>query len=146
MGILELLLLLIRPLLLVSYSRVYHYTVRLLTLVFEIAAAAARINAQLQARKGIQHVDVPPIQSADGGPPVRPPPPSGSGDANDKPPIHGEMYVSGGDFIQDIEINDLKNRYMVAKASTLQMIMRESGAGKFGPAQQLVSTRSLRYF
>jgi hypothetical protein len=27
------------------------------------AEAAARINAQLQARKGIQHVDVPPIRS-----------------------------------------------------------------------------------
>jgi hypothetical protein len=28
-----------------------------------IAAAAAKINAQLQAKKGIQHVDVPPIRS-----------------------------------------------------------------------------------
>jgi hypothetical protein len=28
-----------------------------------IAAAAAKINAQLQAKKGIQHVDVPPIIS-----------------------------------------------------------------------------------
>lgn len=27
------------------------------------AAAAARINAQIQAKKGIQHVDVPPIRS-----------------------------------------------------------------------------------
>lgn len=27
------------------------------------AAAAARINAQIQAKKGIQHVDVPPITS-----------------------------------------------------------------------------------
>jgi hypothetical protein len=27
------------------------------------AAAAAKINAELQARKGIQHVDVPPIRS-----------------------------------------------------------------------------------
>ena len=27
------------------------------------AAAAAKINAQIQARKGIQHVDVPPIRS-----------------------------------------------------------------------------------
>ena len=26
------------------------------------AAAAARINAQIQAKRGIQHVDVPPIQ------------------------------------------------------------------------------------
>lgn len=91
------------------------------------AAAAARINAQLQARKGIQHVDVPPIQSNDGQPPVRPPPPSGDAN-NGKPAIHGEMYVSGGDYIQDIEINDLRNRYLVAKASTQQMIMKETGA------------------
>lgn len=27
------------------------------------AAAAAKINAQLQAKKGIQHVDVPPIRT-----------------------------------------------------------------------------------
>lgn len=27
------------------------------------AAAAAKINAQLQAKKGIQHVDVPPIRA-----------------------------------------------------------------------------------
>jgi hypothetical protein len=27
------------------------------------AAAAARINAQIQAKRGIQHVDVPPIQA-----------------------------------------------------------------------------------
>lgn len=35
----------------------------MLTCVVSIAAAAARINAQLQAKKGIQHVDVPPIRS-----------------------------------------------------------------------------------
>ena len=34
----------------------------LITVVFT-AAAAAKINAQLQAKKGIQHVDVPPIRS-----------------------------------------------------------------------------------
>jgi len=28
-----------------------------------VAAAAARINAQIQAKRGIQHVDVPPIRS-----------------------------------------------------------------------------------
>jgi len=27
------------------------------------AAAAAKINAQIQAKKGIQHVDVPPIRT-----------------------------------------------------------------------------------
>jgi hypothetical protein len=34
-----------------------------LTIVVSVAAAAAKINAQLQAKKGIQHVDVPPIRS-----------------------------------------------------------------------------------
>lgn len=34
-----------------------------LTIVVSIAAAAAKINAQLQAKKGIQHVDVPPVRS-----------------------------------------------------------------------------------
>ena len=34
-----------------------------LTIVVSTAAAAAKINAQLQAKKGIQHVDVPPIRS-----------------------------------------------------------------------------------
>jgi hypothetical protein len=28
-----------------------------------LAAAAARINASIQAKRGVQHVDVPPIQS-----------------------------------------------------------------------------------
>lgn len=37
--------------------------IRRLTIVVSIAAAAAKINAQLQAKKGIQHVDVPPIRS-----------------------------------------------------------------------------------
>ena len=33
------------------------------SLTYSAAAAAARINAQIQAKKGIQHVDVPPIRS-----------------------------------------------------------------------------------
>jgi hypothetical protein len=32
-------------------------------ILINVAAAAAKINAELQARKGIQHVDVPPVQS-----------------------------------------------------------------------------------
>src|SRR5271168_5162314 len=32
-------------------------------LTLGIAAAAAKINAQIQAKKGIQHVDVPPIRA-----------------------------------------------------------------------------------
>ncbi|KAG7294262.1 hypothetical protein NEMBOFW57_004332 [Staphylotrichum longicolle] len=84
-------------------------------LIVILAAAAARINAQLQARKGIQHVDVPPVRSSSvtdtnataAGP--------GAGT------INGEMYISDGDYIKDIEVNDLRNRYLLTKGSTQKM-------------------------
>lgn len=79
------------------------------------AAAAARINAQLQARKGIQHVDVPPVKSSS--------PTTQSGDVNHASAnINGEMYISDGDYIKDIEVNDLRNRYLVTKGSTQKMV------------------------
>jgi len=90
-----------------------------------VAAAAARINAQLQARKGIQHVDVPPIQKPDNQSPTPPvsatasAPPSSAG-AHRK--IDGEMYVSDGDYIKDIEVNDLRNRYTLTKGATQKMV------------------------
>lgn len=80
------------------------------------AAAAARINAQIQARKGIQHVDVPPIRSnsvTSGGSTPRPNPAS---------TINGEMYTQDGDFIKDIEVNDLRNRYLLTKGATQKMV------------------------
>ncbi|KAF4444647.1 hypothetical protein F53441_11082, partial [Fusarium austroafricanum] len=85
------------------------------------AAAAARINAQLQARKGIQHVDVPPIRSADTESP--PPRPTSTPQSANKtaPALDGEMYVADGDYIQDIEVNDLRNRYLLTKGSTQKM-------------------------
>ncbi|KAL7944381.1 hypothetical protein V8C42DRAFT_326639 [Trichoderma barbatum] len=81
------------------------------------AAAAAKINAQLQARKAPQHVDVPPIKSAGGEP-------DESGDHEMKV----EMYVADGDYIQDIEVNDLRNRYLLTKGSTQEMIRNDTGA------------------
>ncbi|KAG4256275.1 hypothetical protein FPRO04_03162 [Fusarium proliferatum] len=92
------------------------------------AAAAARINAQLQARKGIQHVDVPPIRSADTDSP--PPRPTSTPQSANKtaPALDGEMYVADGDYIQDIEVNDLRNRYLLTKGSTQKMIKDETGA------------------
>lgn len=86
------------------------------------AAAAARINAQLQARKGIQHVDVPPIRSADTDSP--PPRPTSTPQSANKtaPALDGEMYVADGDYIQDIEVNDLRNRYLLTKGSTQKML------------------------
>lgn len=78
-----------------------------------LAAAAAKINAQLQARKGIQHVDVPPIRS------------ESSNAGSTGPPggtINGEMYIADGDYIKDIEVNDLRNRYTLTKGSTQKMV------------------------
>ncbi|KAL2809959.1 hypothetical protein BJX63DRAFT_423436 [Aspergillus granulosus] len=85
------------------------------------AAAAAKINAQLQAKKGIQHVDVPPIRSTSS--PSQAATPS-AGDAK----LNAEIYVADGDYIKDIEINDLRNRYTLTKGSTQQMITEQTGA------------------
>lgn len=84
------------------------------------AAAAAKINAQLQARKGIQHVDVPPIKSSDS---------TGAGDVNAGKPgnLNREVYVSDGDYIKDIEVNDLRNRYLLTKGSTQKMVNNALG-------------------
>ncbi|PYH47480.1 KH domain-containing protein [Aspergillus saccharolyticus JOP 1030-1] len=88
------------------------------------AAAAAKINAQLQAKKGIQHVDVPPIRSS--GSPM---PKSGSpADVDASGKLNAEIYVADGDYIKDIEINDLRNRYTLTKGSTQKMIKEETGA------------------
>merc|ERR1711939_1144364 len=85
------------------------------------AAAAARINAQIQAKKGIQHVDVPPIQST-----LSPAPksasPAASGSGNSAALVNGEMYIADGDYIRDIEVNDLRNRYTLTKGSTQKMV------------------------
>ncbi|KAF2086164.1 hypothetical protein K490DRAFT_67084 [Saccharata proteae CBS 121410] len=83
------------------------------------AAAAARINAQIQASKGVQHVDVPPIRA----PSATIKSPSAGASANE-----GEVYQQDGDYIKDIEVNDLRNRYMLTKGSTQKMIKEETGA------------------
>lgn len=79
------------------------------------AAAAARINADLQARKGIQHVDVPPIRSTSS-PSSAATPKISSGQSISK--VDGEIYIADGDYIKDIEVNDLRNRYTLTKGST----------------------------
>ncbi|KAI4249966.1 MAG: hypothetical protein LQ352_005463 [Teloschistes flavicans] len=92
-----------------------------------IAAAAAKINASIQAKKGIQHVDVPPIQSSAS--PVgkaSSPPAKSSGSSTSN--INGDMYIADGDYIKDIEVNDLRNRYTLTKGSTQKMIKEETGA------------------
>ncbi|RYP19844.1 hypothetical protein DL765_003098 [Monosporascus sp. GIB2] len=84
------------------------------------AAAAAKINAQIQAKKGIQHVDVPPIKSSSQSP--------GHNAAGATANINGEVYIADGDYIKDIEVNDLRNRYLLTKGSTQKMIKDETGA------------------
>lgn len=86
------------------------------------AAAAARINAQIQAKKGIQHVDVPPIRSilSPSGPKSASPGATSSG--NSAALVNGEMYIADGDYIRDIEVNDLRNRYTLTKGSTQKMV------------------------
>lgn len=44
-------------------------------------------------------------------------PDSGNGDSSNK-----DVYVADGDYIKDIEINDLRNRYTLTKGSTQQMV------------------------
>ncbi|KAF4212619.1 hypothetical protein CNMCM5878_001033 [Aspergillus fumigatiaffinis] len=87
------------------------------------AAAAAKINAQLQAKKGIQHVDVPPIRST-----ASPAPNAASPSDSDSKKLNPEIYVADGDYIKDIEINDLRNRYTLTKGSTQKMIKDQTGA------------------
>jgi hypothetical protein len=101
------------------------------------AAAAARINAQIQAKKGIQHVDVPPIRAVSppdcltarlscttintspqvAAPPVVKSPSAGPGQA-----VSSEIYQQDGDFIKDVEINDLRNRYTLTKGAVQKRV------------------------
>ncbi|KAI9797788.1 MAG: hypothetical protein M1833_005291 [Piccolia ochrophora] len=101
------------------------------------AAAAARINAQIQAKRGIQHVDVPPIRSASSDVGKSASPPASSN-------INGDVYVADGDYIKDIEVNDLRNRYTLTKGSTQKMIKEETGAdvttrGSYYPDKSMAS-------
>ncbi|MCJ1412532.1 hypothetical protein MMC19_006627 [Ptychographa xylographoides] len=113
-------------------------------LKFAIAAAAARINAQIQAKKGIQHVDVPPIRAV-ASPTGKSSSPGISGSSTSN--INGDMYIADGDYIKDIEVNDLRNRYTLTKGSTQKMIKEETGAdvttrGNYYPDKSLATAAS----
>ncbi|KAK8212778.1 hypothetical protein M8818_002943 [Zalaria obscura] len=88
------------------------------------AAAAAKINAAIQAKKGIQHVDVPPIRSTQS--------PSGGAARSPSTDTNGglnkDIYTQDGDYIKDLEVNDLRNRYTLTKGSTQKMIKEKTGA------------------
>ncbi|KOS44644.1 hypothetical protein ACN38_g4434 [Penicillium nordicum] len=106
------------------------------------AAAAAKINAQLQAKKGIQHVDVPPVRSAENTTEN-----SQSPAAEGAATLNAEIYVADGDYIKDIEINDLRNRYTLTKGSTQKMIQDETGAdvttrGNYYPDKNMATAAS----
>lgn len=110
------------------------------------AAAAARISAQVQARQGIQHVDVPPInkpeQAPSPPPPVRMAAPSAGGGSTYR--LSGEVYVADGDYIMDIDINNLRNRYVLTKSTTQKMIKDKTGAdvttrGSYCPNKSLAT-------
>jgi hypothetical protein len=88
----------------------------------------------LQAKKGIQHVDVPPIRSVSNYQPLlefRPKltlfsqtdSPGAHSDSNGDGKPNAEIYVADGDYIKDIEINDLRNRYTLTKGSTQKMVI-----------------------
>ncbi|KXL44616.1 hypothetical protein M433DRAFT_154929, partial [Acidomyces richmondensis BFW] len=87
------------------------------------AEVAARVNA-MHAKKGIQHVDVPPIR--------KPSSPNGSSGASKSPAppasLNSDIYTQDGDFIKDIEVNDLRNRYTLTKGSTQKLIKEKTGA------------------
>ncbi|KAJ1338220.1 homoaconitase [Microdochium nivale] len=80
------------------------------------AAAAAKINAQLQAKKGPQHSEAPANQAP------------GGQNAGGGVGLNTEVYIAEGDYIKDIEVNDLRNRYLLTKSSTQKMIADETGA------------------
>jgi hypothetical protein len=48
--------------------------------------------------------------------------PAGSGAGNSASLVNGEMYIADGDYIRDIEVNDLRNRYTLTKGSTQKMV------------------------
>ncbi|KAK5163754.1 uncharacterized protein LTR77_010427 [Saxophila tyrrhenica] len=88
------------------------------------AAAAAKINASINAKKGAQQVDVPPIRKTES-------PGAGVGAAKSPSQPGGPQedgYTQDGDFIKDIEVNDLRNRYTLTKGSTQKMIKEKTGA------------------
>ena len=46
-------------------------------------------------------------------------PPGPKGDTNK---VDSEVYIADGDYIKDIEVNDLRNRYTLTKSSTQKMV------------------------
>ncbi|KAI6873818.1 hypothetical protein KC334_g18558, partial [Hortaea werneckii] len=117
------------------------------------AAAAAKINASISAKKGIQHVDVPPIRTTQSPSTVPGAAKSPSQPANNGGGVNDDIYQQDGDYIRDIEINDLRNRYTLTKGSTQKMssssvygfIKDKTGAGFDAYVYKDVTTRGNYY-
>lgn len=85
-----------------------------------IGVAAAKINAML-AEKGIQiPVKLPQVIAPE------------KKDENKSPEAPGKEHKpSSEEFVKDIPINDIKNRYLLTKGATQTQIQKETGAGMF---------------
>lgn len=97
------------------------------------AAAAARINAMYSNKASIPTPPEPPKHST-----TAPPAPS--------VPTIRDVYNQEGDYVKDIEVNDLRNRYILTKGATQKMIKEETGAdvttrGKYYPDKALATER-----
>lgn len=91
------------------------FTLENLSLLFNVAAIAARISEQLNRKPSRDIDDAASAQLASASLKAT----ATVSAAN----INGEIYVSDGDYIKDIEVNDQRNRYIVTKASTQKMVM-----------------------
>ncbi|KAK9369271.1 hypothetical protein V1509DRAFT_608866 [Lipomyces kononenkoae] len=109
------------------------------------AAAAERINAQIQAKMGggggistTSSSSVPPSSSSATTTTANLP--------NSAPRGTTEAVVEDGDYIRDIEINHLMNRYTLTKGQTQAMIKTETGAdvttrGRYYPDKSLATEK-----
>ena len=51
-----------------------------------------------------------------------PPTPQAGDKSNSGGNIGGDIYVNDGDYMKDVEINDLRNRYTLTKGGTQKMV------------------------
>ncbi|CAG8542987.1 7762_t:CDS:10 [Funneliformis mosseae] len=103
------------------------------------AAAAAKINAMLAAKKGIQVPTKSSVMSASKAE-------AADSGFEDYRQLKQPIKETDMDFIIDITINDCKNRYLLTKGLTQQMIQKETGAdvttrGKYYPDKLLATEK-----
>ncbi|KAF2223565.1 hypothetical protein BDZ85DRAFT_111246 [Elsinoe ampelina] len=85
------------------------------------AAMAAKINAELEQKKKLGLISQPQVKTQL--PKTQSPAPNT--DANG---LNLDIYEQDGDWIKDIEVNDLRNRYTLTKGQTQKMIKEKTGA------------------